>query len=586
MSASLLGISGKILLLRRNIVKIIKPKQTYPDTLFGKLGKRSHRASFHSHRTLGIHHWDQVQTEFIFGKAALSITASSHSQQPVKSLQLIYTFDDWAARHELEFEKAELTWDVLTWGWLQSWKVHLEAETGSVLRYFVRATLPDGSSLYADNQAASEKKATQFARWLNPQNLAPAWSKNSRIYQIFVDRFNPGSDRNWLQTEDLLKPFGGTLRGVIEKLDHIHDLGFNTIWLTPIFSSPSHHGYDSSDYTQIEPRFGTEADLVELVDSAHQKGLRVILDFVANHCSNQHPAFRSALADQTLAQNGWFTWTKWPKRYLSYFNVPTMPEFDLRFGSPARAHLLEVAQKWLKLGVDGYRLDYAPGPGRNFWVDFQRACLQINPDCWTFGEVVAPAEEQVQFDRSMHGTLDFLTCQALRETFATGNWDAARLAGYLQVYQNAFPPTFSRPAFIDNHDMNRFVFTAEGNLSAVHAALKLLYLLPQPPIIYYGTEFDLSQHCSIHDRGASGFDEARLAIPWNRQPLPETARLLRELADFREANPWLSEATWQVISVSADGQQTQLKITFNSDQLEVSIDTSSEMSVDYWHHYQ
>src|SRR5690606_28698941 len=140
MSASLLGISGKILLLRRNIVKIIKPKPTYPDTLFGKLGKRSHRASFHSHRTLGIHHWDQVQTEFIFGKAALSITASSHSQQPVKSLQLIYTFDDWAARHELEFEKAELTWDVLTWGWLQSWKVHLEAETGSVLRYFVRAT--------------------------------------------------------------------------------------------------------------------------------------------------------------------------------------------------------------------------------------------------------------------------------------------------------------------------------------------------------------------------------------------------------------------------------------------------------------
>jgi len=309
--------------------------------------------------------------------------------------------------------------------------------------------------------------------------------------------------------------------------------------------------------------------------------MRVIVDFVANHCSDQHPAFQSALADQRSAQVGWFTWPKWPKRYLSYYNVKTMPEFNLRYGSPARTHLIETAQKWLRLGVDGYRLDYAPGPGRDFWVDFQRACLQINPECWTFGEVVAPAEEQAEFDGSMHGTLDFLTCQALRETFATRNWDAARLAGYLQSSQNAFPPTFSRPAFIDNHDMNRFIFTAEGNLSAVHAALSLLYLLPQPPIVYYGTEFDLSQQRSIHDRAASGFDEARLATPWETKPLPETSQLLRQLSDFREANPWLSEATWQVISVSKDGQQAQIKATSGSNQLEVSIDTSKEISVNF-----
>ena len=559
----------------------IKNKPTYPDTLFGNLGKSSKRASYHSQRVLGIHHWDQVQTVYSPGTAALTITVSSHSQQPVTSLHLVYTLDDWATRQELAFEKSELAWDVLTWGWLQTWKVRLQVQEGAVLRYFVRASLPDGSSLYADNQATTEKKATQFARWLNPQNLAPAWSKSARLYQVFVDRFNPGPDRAWLQTADPLKPFGGTLKGVTAKLDHIQGLGFNAIWLTPIFCSPSHHGYDACDYTQIEPRYGTQADLLELLDAAHHRGMRILLDFVANHSSNQHPVFQRELAEQPSAKDSWFTWTKWPGRYLSYYNVSTMPEFNLRFGSPARAHLLEVAQKWLKLGVDGYRLDYAPGPGRDFWVDFQRACLEINPDCWTFGEVVAPAGEQTPFEGSMHGTLDFLTCQALRETFATRNWDAARLAGYLQSYQNAFPPAFSRPAFIDNHDMNRFVFTAEGNLASVHAALRLLYLLPQPPIVYYGTEFDLSQKRSIHDRGASGFDEARLATPWETAPLPETALLLRQLSDFREANPWLSDAIWQVNSVSEDGQQAQLKITSNSDHLEVSIDTSSEVSVDY-----
>lgn len=559
-----------------------KPKPKYPDTLFGDLGKRSFRARYQSKRLYGLHHYDRVQTDYFQGNARLDIEATSHSKQSVSSLHLVFTLDDWATRQELEFEKVDLHWDTPTWGWLQTWKVQLQAKEGAILRYYIYASLSDGSKVYADNQAGSEEQATQFARWLNPHNLAPTWSKTARVYQIFVDRFNPGRNRDWLQTQNLLSPFGGTLRGVIEKLDNIQDLGFNTIWLTPIFSSPSHHGYDISDYTQIEPRIGTEEDLRELMTLAHQKGMRVLLDFVANHCSNQHPAFQSGLADQFVAHSGWFTWTKWPKRYISYYNVKTMPELNLRFGSPARAHLIEAAQKWLKLGVDGYRLDYAIGPDRDFWVDFQRACLEINPECWTFGEVVAPADEQTQLAGSIHGTLDFLTCQALRETFATRTWDATRLAGYLQSFQDAFPPAFSRPAFIDNHDMNRFVFTAEGNLDAVNAALSLLYLLPQPPIVYYGTEFDLSQHRSIHDRGASGFDEARLAMPWGTAPMPETARLLRQLADFRQANPWLTQATWQVQSTSSDGHHAEISVSAGSNQLTIFINTGEgDLSVKY-----
>ncbi len=559
-----------------------KPKPKYPDTLFGDLGKRSYRARYQSKRLYGLHHYDRVQTDYFQGNARLNIEATSHSKQSVSSLHLVFTLDDWATRQALEFEKADLHWNTLSWGWLQTWKLQLQAKEGAILRYYIYANLSDGSKVYADNQVVSEMQATQFAQWLNPRNLAPTWSKTARVYQIFVDRFNPGRNRDWLQTQNLLSPFGGTLRGVIDKLDHIQGLGFNTIWLTPIFSSPSHHGYDISDYTQIEPRIGTEEDLCELLTLAHQKGIKVLLDFVANHCSNQHPAFQSGLADQFVAHSGWFTWTKWPKRYQSYYNVKTMPELKLRFGSPARAHLIEAAQKWLRLGVDGYRLDYAIGPDRDFWVDFQRACLEINPECWTFGEVVAPADEQTQLFGSMHGTLDFLTCQALRETFATRNWDAARLAGYLQSFQDAFPPGFSRPAFIDNHDMNRFVFTAEGNLDAVHAALSLLYLFPQPPIVYYGTEFDLSQHRSIHDRGASGFDEARLAMPWDTAPMPETAGLLRQLADFRQANPWLTQATWQVQSISSDGQHAEISVSAGSNQLTIFINTGEgDLSVKY-----
>jgi glycosidase len=482
---------------------------------------------------------------------------------------LIFTLDDWATRQELAFEKADLAWDVLTWGWLQTWTLQLQLKEGAVLRYYVFATLPDGSSVYADNQASTEEKATQFARWLNPQNLAPAWSKAARVYQVFVDRFNPGENCAWLQTEDLLKPFGGTLQGVIEKLDHIQSLGFNTVWLTPIFSSPSHHGYDACDYTQIEPRLGTEADLAQLLESAHQKGMRVIVDFVANHCSDQHPAFQSALPHQRPAHVGWFTWPKWPKRYLSYYNVKTMPEFNLRYGSPARTHLIETAQKWLRLGVDGYRLDYAPGPGRDFWVDFQRACLQINPECWTFGEVVAPAEEQVQFEGSMHGTLDFLTCQALRETFATGNWSLSHLAGYLENYWAAYPREFSRPAFVDNHDMIRFFFTAQGSVSAQEAALQLLYLMPGPPIVYYGSEQELSQRQSIHANNALGFDEARLPMNWEGQKEHNSAKVMREMAAFRRQNSWWSQARWHTLEL--EKQKVVFRLSDGEEQILVAI---------------
>jgi len=558
-----------------------KNKAKYPDTLFGELGKRNVRGLYHLNRILGVHHWDRVQSDYRADSVELLIEASHDSELAVKAMRLIYSTDDWESSQLIDFRKTFQSWDTPAWTWLQSYQAKLNLPQGSLLRYYVFAELADGSTLYADNQAKSQNQATQFARWLNPKNSTPNWAKEARIYQIFVDRFNPGEGREWLQSENLLKPFGGTIRGVIEKIDSIRALGFNTLWLTPIFHSASHHGYDIIDYEQIDPKFGTEADLEELIEALHQRGMRLLLDFVANHCSDKHPAFQAALASASEAEKGWFNWKKWPGNYECFYDVPTMPVFNLRFGAPARQHLLNAAQKWLKLGIDGYRLDYANGPSREFWVDFQRACLEINPDAWTFGEVVAPAEEQAQLAGSMHGTLDFLTCQALRESFATRNWNASRLAAYLQAAQTAWPSGFSHPAFIDNHDMNRFLFSAEENLEALKAALSLLYLLPQAPVIYYGTEFGLSQGTSIHAEGSSGFDESRLQMPWENPPHPEIGEHLRMLADFRMQNPWLIEASWQVLEISKDGNLAKMSVSDAANRLILKIETKEKLSLSF-----
>ena len=540
----------------------------YPDHLFGDLDQPLKGSKHHIAQSRGLHHAYRVSPWLPNPDQPFRMTATSSSDLAVQQVTLRYSQDQGKSWQEISFEAGEWRWVTLTWGWLRDWQLDFPAMAeGSELLYQVYATLPGGERCFADNQAADSAGATLFRLRITSHNQPPAWSKEAVIYQVFVDRFNPGKGKKWLQTTDLTMPFGGTLRGVIEKLDYIKDLGFNTIWLSPVFSSPSHHGYDTSDYLRIEPRFGTEADLRELLDKAHRKGLRVLLDFVANHCSNQHARFQAALAGDESARS-WFKWTNFPE-YEGFYDVPEMPCLNLEPGSPARAHLLELARNWLKFGADGYRLDYANGPAREFWVEFLQACQEINPYCWTFGEIVAPADEQITFAGGMHGTLDFLTCQALRETFATGHWSLSHLAGYLENYWAAYPRAFSRPAFIDNHDMNRFFFTAQESVSAQEAAFRLLFLMPGAPIVYYGSEQELSQRQSIHSNNALGFDEARMPIDWDQQKKHHSASVLREMAAFRRENPWLSQAHWHTLEL--EPQKVVFKVSDGENRLLVEI---------------
>lgn len=522
----------------------------YPDHLFGDLDQAVKGAQRHLAQNKGLHHAYRVSPWLPEPGKPFRLNAASSLDLPFREVSLRYSLDG-AAWQEKPFEGGDYRWDGLTWCWQRDWLIDLPAmEEGTELLYQVFAKLPDGQLCFADNQASEAGGATIFRLRFTGHLMPPVWSERAIVYQVFVDRFNPGAGSQWLQTSDLTKPFGGTLRGVTEKLDYLKDLGFNALWLSPIFASPSHHGYDAIDYFRVEPRFGTEADLRQLLDSAHAKGLRVLLDFAANHCSSQHPRFQAALAGDESALP-WFRWKTYPD-YESFYDVSSMPCFNLKPGSPARAYLLEAAQHWLRLGADGYRLDYADGPEREFWVDFQRVCQEANPECWTFGEIVAPADEQISFAGSMHGTLDFLTCQALRETFATRQWSLSRLAAYLENYRAGFPVDFSRPAFIENHDMNRFFFTALGSSSAQEAALRLLYLLPGAPIVYYGCERELTQRQSIHANNALGFDEARAEMDWERQSEANSAKVMREMAAFRKSNPWLVRAHWQTLELAPE----------------------------------
>jgi cyclomaltodextrinase / maltogenic alpha-amylase / neopullulanase len=443
----------------------------------------------------------------------------------------------------LSLEPAGVEWDTLLWGYVRRYRVRLPAQPqGTVVRYLLTAECGTEGELPADG-------GLYYAYAVDETSL-PAWAENAVIYQVFVDRFFPGSDRSWLTPSSPGGFSGGTLRGITEKLDHITALGADVLWLTPIFPSPSHHGYDATDLFEIEPRLGSKADLRDLLDAAHARGLRVLLDFVPNHWSSGHATFQAALSDPGSPYRDWYSFTRWPTEYETFFGVRDLPRVNLRW-MPARKHMLDAARYWLDFGADGYRVDYAVGPTPDFWADFRRATRQARPDCWTFGEVVEPSNSQLAFHGLLDGCLDFMLLEGLRQTFAFGAWDAARFAGFLDRHEAYFPSDFSRPSFLDNHDMNRILWAMQGDQRRLRLAALCQFTLSGPPVIYYGTEVGLSQERDVR-QGERGIpEEARLPMLWDEAQDRDLFAFYQSLVSLRRRFPILARGRRRTLLAQA-----------------------------------
>ena len=444
-----------------------------------------------------------------------------------------------------EFVQDESVWNALEWRYVHHWSGQIPPQTrGTIVRYKIggRVVGSDGW-VFADNQTRVLSEATEFAVSIDDYDV-PMWARDAFIYHIFLDRFYPGDGVPWKKPTNLSGFFGGTLRGVIQKLGYIQSLGCNAIWLSPLFASPSHHGYDATDYYTVEPRFGTNAELIELIEKAHQHDVRVILDFVANHWSNQHPTFQESRRDENSEYRTWYTWQRWPDEYTSFFGVKGMPQLNLKHKS-ASDYLLKCAQYWLENGVDGYRLDYAPGPPHTFWADFRQACKAVNPDAFLFGEVVSHSETIASYIPHFDGCLDFLLADALRRTFALETATLLEFEAFLAAHETYFPKDFSLPAFLDNHDMTRILYLADEDKAKVRLAALVLYTLSAPPVIYNGTEVGVSQQNPL-----GRFEEARLPMLWGDEQDKDLLAYFQRLGALRKQFPLLASGKREVVHLN------------------------------------
>jgi cyclomaltodextrinase / maltogenic alpha-amylase / neopullulanase len=184
--------------------------------------------------------------------------------------------------------------------------------------------------------------------------------------------------------------------------------------------------------------------------------------------------------------------------------------------SSSHPNAANVGRYWLReFDIDGYRLDYANGPGPDFWGEFNKACKSVRPDCFCFGEIVETPDHMRHYVGRLDGCLDFHVCEMLRRTFARRTRTEDDLARFVQRHAAYFPRNFIMPTFIDNHDMDRFLFIAGGDRDALRRAVTAQMRLPGPPIIYYGTEVGLEQ--KVSKTPALGLDVCRLPMRWDAQ---------------------------------------------------------------------
>ncbi len=523
------------------------------DFIFGTLATQELRFEHVRTRRAGVSHYQRREPRDPLPGQAVRLELNVGPDIPCETAWVYWTNNgtDPAGRqgvpsngNAVPMETDGVEWDTVLWGYIRHFHALIPGQAaGSVVRYYLAAGGPNREENLADNGSI-------YAYYV-ADDPAPGWAEEAIVYQIFVDRFNPGQGRDWLTPSTPAGFYGGTIRGVSEKLEYLGQLGVNALWLTPIFPSPSHHGYDATDLFEVEPRLGTKDDLHQLLEEAHQRGIRILLDLAPNHVSNLHHTFQSAITDKNSPYIEWYTFTHWPDQYRSFFDVPELPQLNLRQPS-ARQYVLDAAAYWLDFGADGYRVDYALGPTPDFWADFRRVTRQARPDCWTFGEVVEPPESQIGFEGSLDGCLDFNILEAFRRAFAYGDWNARQFASYLARHETYFPRTFSRPSFLDNHDMNRYLWAAGGDVRRLRLAALCQFTLSGAPVIYYGTEVGLSQLRDVRQGELGLPEESRLPMPWGKAQDPQLLGYYRSLINLRRSMPSFWSERTRVLQADDD----------------------------------
>ncbi|KAF0111515.1 MAG: alpha amylase catalytic subunit [Chloroflexi bacterium] len=441
---------------------------------------------------------------------------------------------------------------------------------------------------------------TRNVKEIEPLLSSSPWWRTAVFYEIFVRSFYDSNDDGI-----------GDFNGITEKLDYLNDgnpetntdLGITAIWLMPIHPSPSYHGYDVLNYYGVNPEYGSLADFKHFLEEAHKRGIKVIIDLVLNHTSNQHPFFKDASSMEGSAYHDWYVWSpenegnRWHSAgvgptsnyYYGYF-CDCMP--DLNFKNPKVTEQMEkVTEYWLsEIGVDGFRIDAAKHlieegdkldntkATHDWFKQFYTFYKEVNPNAFVVGEVSA---SDARVAATYAGDqMDMVFNFELASGFVnSANGGSVSGIGSAVTFIEKDNPDWTFGTFLTNHDQNRVMSVVGGNIDKAKVAATFLLTSPGTPFIYYGEEIgmegtkpdeDIRKPMQWSDNSHAGFTTT---TPWRelgenymaanvQAELADPDSLLnyyKELIRLRTQYPVLSIGGYTHVSVSNRGIYAALR---------------------------
>lgn len=431
----------------------------------------------------------------------------------------------------------------------------------------------------------------------------PDWAKKAVFYQIMPDRFSLPSDYDesqeegkflrWGEEPQLDGAFGGNLKGIREKLDYLSELGINALYLTPIFSSPSCHKYDISDYKQIDPNLGDKQELKALVDECHKRGIKVVLDAVFNHCSEAMEQFVDVLNQgEKSPYKDWFHIHSYPIRgedgqpnYDTFGNFGHMPKLNTAHPE-VQEYLLAVTRYWMEeSGIDGWRLDVANEIDHEFWRHFRRLVKSINPEAYIVGECWTDANPWLQGDQ-FDSAMNYPLGKRILDYFEGESLDGASFAETVARLSVRYPEQAHEVLFnlLGSHDTGRVASRIEDKRKLKHAFLFML-TYPGTPCIFYGDEY-----------GMTGGDDpdCRKCMEWHPDMRDEELLdFFKTLIHLRTAIPALSTGRYRMLQAEGgnpaivyeritDGSHALIWINHSGEPAEVSLALETNDWKDAW----
>ena len=349
------------------------------------------------------------------------------------------------------------------------------------------------------------------------------WLQEAVVYQIFPDRFYNGDNSIDVEGTDQWGKgkvhrrsiYGGDLHGIIEKLPYLEELGVNLIYLTPIFKSDTNHKYNTEDYFNIDPQFGTLEEAKELVEKAHNLGIKIVFDAVFNHSGSDFFAFKDLIENQQKSKyKEWYFIDSWPvkkakNKYYTFANgCDNMPKLNTN-NKEVREYLLKVGEFWIKeIGIDGWRLDVCDEVGDEFWREFRKRVKEAKSDAIIIGEIMHEANSFLKGDQ-LDGIMNYPFKNAIIDFFAKGIINGREFLDIMAENRVLYMDSITKQMWnlIGSHDTKRIYNECHGNVNRMKLAIAYQFLYIGVPYIYYGDEIGLdggddpeNRKCMIWDK--------------------------------------------------------------------------------------